>query len=1025
MKRLLWLVAALGLFIVCRPDTVNAGKNEAETLWEQASQAAEAKRYTDAIRLFERSLSLCGNDIDCRWANLNGLGVVYDALDQNERARSYYEQTLQLSRQRNNPEDLATDLLNLGALLYQGLEQHKRALSLLEESLTLFRKTGKTDETALVLYHLGTIKMILGQHREAITHLQESLSLNRRQRNDKGIANVLSTLAQVYNRLGQYSQASSYFDEAIAIQRRNRMDEDLSSSLNRKGLNEFDLRRIPSALASFDEALKIAQKLGDKRLQANILNNIGVVQKDVGQYEKARSYYQQALDLAKQLGRKQMQAVASNNIGDVYAALGQYDLALGFYQEALQLNRTIGARPDMATNLNNIAMVHYHAKRFDEAIDWHRQALELKRSLGNQLDIAMALSNLAAAYLFMGDLRTAEHLLEERRSLPIAQSGVRLRHPGLVEVYLQTGRYDQALALLRQQPPEPLAGDQVVAEYEMQTGRALMGRGEYADATRHLLKSYQLLEEMRSSVSERGLFLTAGGGGGRFRTYRALTASVAEQALRKESPVAEVRGYGVSNAAAAFYFSEAIKARSLMERLAESGRHSSATSMLPAALRQEEAELRHQLAELALQREQAVRGGNAAYSHYLQKRQGLNQQLDRLVNRLQREYPAYAAINYPRPVAADQVPLADNEVLLAYAVGEEASYLFVVRTGGVQRVVRIPISRSALEEKVKAFLEPLTSRNLAAFSLHQALELYRLLVAEGISEVRPTDRLIIVPDGVLGTLPFEILAERTASSIQQSSFLGDRYAISYYQSASLLALKRTLPAGRPTRTLFALANPDFGSSGGSAPGFRGLAIAPKQHGQQILFPPLPETETEVRRIAGLLGVAVQPPDILLRQQATEAMLKKSPLGDYRYLHFATHASLPGLIREVNEPFILLSQQGKTAGADGFLTLSEVLDMRLNAELVVLSACVTGVGREVEGEGVANFARAFQSAGASSVMVSLWEVASEPAVEYVTLLYGYLKQGMRHAQALKLAREQMRKKYPHPFYWGVFVLHGEG
>lgn len=1004
---------------------VFAGKNEAETLWEEGSKATEAKRYPEAIRLFERSLALCQGDLECRWANLNGLGVVYDALEQNERARSYYEQTLQLSRQRNNPEELANDLLNLGALLYKGLEQHQRALPLLEESLALFRKTGKPDETALLLFHLGTVKMTLGRYPEAISNLQESLTINRRQRNDAGISNTLATLGQAYNMSGQYSQASGYYDEAIAIQRRNRMDEDLSSSLNRKGLNEFDLRRIPSALSAFDEALQIARRLGDKRQQANILNNIGVVQKDAGQYEQARSYYQQALDLAKQLGRKRMQAIASNNIGDVYAALGRQDTALGFYQEALQINRTIGAKQDIATNLNNIAMVHYQAKRFDEAIVWHRQALELKRSLGNQLDIALALSNLAAAYLFKGDLRTAEQLLEERRGLPIAKSGVRLRHPGLVEVYLQTGRYDQALSLLQQQQPATLAGDQVVAEYEMQTGRALMGRGDYAGATRHLLKSYGLLEELRSSVGERGSFLTAGGGGGRFRTYRALTASVAEQALRGEPVAAEVRAYGASNAAAAFYFSEASKARSLIERVAESGRHAAASGSLPTSVRQEEAQLQQQLAALTAGRDQAVRGGSAAYNRYLQQRQDLNQQLDRLVIRLQRDYPLYAAINYPRPVAAEQLPLAADEVLLAYALGEEASYLFVVRKGGVQRVVRIPFTRTVLEEKVKTFLEPLTGKHQQAFSVSQAAELYQILLSPGLADVRKAERLLIVPDGILGTLPFEILVSDVKPTAHDSGFLGERYAISYYQSASLLAVKRTLPVGHPTRTLFALANPDFGQTGGASQGFRGLAIAPRQHGQEIFFPPLPETETEVRKVAALLGVAVQPPDVLLQQQATEIMLKRSPLGEYRYLHFATHASLPGMIKEVNEPFILLSQRDKKAGVDGFLTLSEVLDLRLNAELVMLSACVTGVGKEVEGEGVANFARAFQSAGASSVVVSLWEVASEPAVEYVTLFYGYLKQGMRHAQALKLAREQMRKKYPNPFYWGVFVLHGEG
>jgi CHAT domain-containing protein/Flp pilus assembly protein TadD len=1024
LRRIVTVLSIAMIVSLCCPAAF-AGKNEAENLWEEGSKATEAKRYPDAIRLFERSLTLCGNDIDCRWANLNGLGVVYDALDQNDRARSYYEQTLQLSRQRNNPDDLTNDLLNLGALLYKGLEQHQRALPLLEESLTLARRPGKQEDMALLLFHIGTVKTTLGRYPEAIRDLQESLAINRRLKNDAGISNTLATLGQAHNMSGNYRQASGFYDEAIAIQRRSKLDEDLCSSLNRKGLNEFDLRRIPNALTTFDEALRVARRLGDKRQEANILNSIGVVQKSVGQYEQARNYYQQALTLARQLGRKGMQAVANNNIGDVYAALGQQDTALVFYQESLKINREIGARQDLATNLNNIAMVYYQAKRYDEAISWHQQALDLKRSIGNKLDIALGLSNLAAAYLFKGDLGTAEQLLDERRRLQINKSGVYLRHPGLVEVYLQTFRYDQALSLLQQQLPAALAGEHVVAEHEMQTGRALMGRGEYAGASRHLLKSYQLLEEQRSSVAERGSFLAVGGGGGRFRTYRALTANVAEQALRGEPIVPELRNYGGSNAAAAFYFAEASKARTLIERVAESGRSSVASRSLPAALREEELQLRQQLVALDAGRDQAVRGGAVSYRQYQQQREALNQQLDRLATRLQREYPLYAAINYPRPIAAEQLPLAANELLLAYALGEDASYLFVVRKGGVQRVVRLPLKRTVLEEKVKNFLEPLTNRHQQDFSKPQAAELYRLLLAEALSDARPTDRLIIVPDGILGTLPFEILALPGTASVKEVSYLGDRYAVSYYQSASLLALKRTLPAGHPTRSLFALGNPDFGTTPGSQQGFRGLSIVPKQYGQQVLFPPLPETETEVRRIAALLGTAIQPPDILLGHQATESMLKQSPLGEYRYLHFATHASLPGMIQEVNEPFILLSQRDKRSGSDGFLTLSEVLDLKLNAEMVMLSACVTGVGKEVEGEGVANFARAFQSAGAGSVVVSLWEVASESAVEYVTLFYGYLKQGKPRAQALKLAREQMRKKYPNPFYWGVFVLHGEG
>lgn len=113
------------------------------------------------------------------------------------------------------------------------------------------------------------------------------------------------------------------------------------------------------------------------------------------------------------------------------------------------------------------------------------------------------------------------------------------------------------------------------------------------------------------------------------------------------------------------------------------------------------------------------------------------------------------------------------------------------------------------------------------------------------------------------------------------------------------------------------------------------------------------------------------------------------------------------------------------GDDGFLTLTEVLDLRLDAQMVVLSACVTGRGRVMEGEGVLNFARAFHHAGARTVVVSLWEVASDVAVDFMKRFYGYLKAGKSRSDALRLAKKEIRTRYPNPFYWAAFILHGEG
>ena len=175
----------------------------------------------------------------------------------------------------------------------------------------------------------------------------------------------------------------------------------------------------------------------------------------------------------------------------------------------------------------------------------------------------------------------------------------------------------------------------------------------------------------------------------------------------------------------------------------------------------------------------------------------------------------------------------------------------------------------------------------------------------------------------------------------------------------------------------------------------------------------------------LFGTSLRPPDILLQVMANETQLRQTPLARYRYLHFATHADLPGKLQGVNEPFLLLGQVENTLQDDGLLTLSKVLDLRLDAEMVVLSACVTGRGEAMEGEGVVNFVRAFHQAGARSVVVSLWEVASEVAEDFMARFYKHLQAGKPKAEALSMARKEIKALHPNPFFWAAFILHGEG
>ena len=334
--------------------------------------------------------------------------------------------------------------------------------------------------------------------------------------------------------------------------------------------------------------------------------------------------------------------------------------------------------------------------------------------------------------------------------------------------------------------------------------------------------------------------------------------------------------------------------------------------------------------------------------------------------------------------------------------------------------------------------------------MKRAKELYDILLAGALEDVKENEKVIIITEGILGLLPFDALVVREGARVEDSVYVGDKHNISYYQSAAVLAFNRSIQAGRTERTLFALGNPIFNKEdpryiawkNGSKEqvlvasldqySFRALStergvevIGKERQKKELEYRPLPETEREVVEISRIMGVEPAPPDVLLSVMANETELKKVKLDNYRYIHFATHADLPGEVQGIYEPFILLGQVENKEGDDGFLTLSEVLGLQLNADMVVLSACLTGRGKVMEGEGVINFARAFQHAGAQSVVVSLWEVASNEAVEYMKTFYGYLKAGKGRAEALGLARKEIKAKYPNPFFWAVFILHGEG
>ena len=452
---------------------------------------------------------------------------------------------------------------------------------------------------------------------------------------------------------------------------------------------------------------------------------------------------------------------------------------------------------------------------------------------------------------------------------------------------------------------------------------------------------------------------------------------------------------------------------------------------VPQSVLDEEKQLSDRIMNLARQHNEAHPDSppTAAESEELVKvRANLRDYLDTL----EKNYPFYARVFTPGTIPIEELPLASDEALLEYAIGLHNVFLFVVSSNHTLKCYRLPLSLKQMEAKVRDF------RNLVVgkrFSSRLAYDLFsNLLGGAPIYDQLPR-RLVIVPHGFLALLPFEAL---NTASTGNPSFLATSHSIVYAQSASVLTWSRKfkrVPAGKP---LFALADPIFSVSD---PRFIASASDPQRAtpeatsqddlpvSQPQLLPAagntfhrLPETQTEVKTLASILGVEPRPPDVLIGPYATKAALLKADLAAYRYLHFATHAAALGDPGRVNEPFLVLNQVNNPPGNNGLLTMSEIMDLKLNSDLVVLGACDTGAGDVLEGDGVASLASAFQFAGAESVVLSLWELPSDATLPFMRAFYQSLKQGRNKDEALQAGRDAMRSLYPDPYYWAVFALY---
>jgi CHAT domain-containing protein/Tfp pilus assembly protein PilF len=881
----------------------------------------------------------------------------------------------------------------------QNVDALRAAIRKYDEAVPLFKAASDTYRQALTLLSIGTAYYNLNEYRKALEYFNETLALAVTLKDQRLEAGTQTFVGGMLDILGDVSRALDHQQRALALARQYGSRAAEGTALSNIGKIYNDVADWQKALEFYAQALPIFRSLGQKPNEALTLNNIGIAYFQAGEVQKALDYLQQSLPLLREGGNKNSEAYTLLNIGRVYRRLGEYDKALDYFNQAQTIQKQTGNKAGEGETLDDIGLAYSAEEQFAKALEYHRQAAEIQRAVGSLRREAVSLINVGEAYTNLGQPNKAFE------------------------------PFNQALTVLNS------IGDLSNAAIALKgLARVEQQQNNLKAAHKYITDSLAAIETVRSRASS--LQMRA--------SYRALAEKSYElyiDVLMQQHGRNPAQGFD----AEALRASERGRARSLLERLNEA--RIDIRQGVDASLIEKERDLTRVLNAKA-QREmrlKALKGSSEEIATLQREISALEDEYQQVQSAIRKSSPQYSALTQPQPLDLKgiQQQLDPNTVLLEYSLGEDRSYVWVVSPDSL-KTYTLP-KRAEVESVARHVVNSLTARSVVnslesqaqrrtrialadAEFQRTATELSRMILAPVTAEFG-NNRLVVVADGALQYVPFAALP------VAPNRPLILEHEIVSLQSASAFALQRQNLANRPLapKAVAVIADPVYSINDArlnpdatvkESAATRIIEHLPGGPSGQLSIPRLPFTRWEADQI-----LAVSPAGSTLKAvdfNANRAIAGSGELSHYRYVHFATHGYLDttraGLSAVVLSMF---DKEGKPQ--DGFLRTHDIYNLKLPAELVVLSACETGLGKEVTGEGLEGLTRAFMYAGARRVVVSLWNVNDKATAALMQRLYtGMLRSGKTPAAALRAAQIEMlrTRQWQSPYFWAPFVMQGE-
>jgi CHAT domain-containing protein/predicted DNA-binding protein YlxM (UPF0122 family) len=983
--------------------------SEALSLRYLADTFRQLKDYERAIDRYETAIAIFQEvgDSQQQAIALNNAALAYAASKDYRQAIAYYQQALEIERLSENLKGQSIILGNLGDAYRDSLEP-EAALVAYNDGLEIAKNLDNRDWEALLLnrigdiyYHVESGDLAAGNLEakdRAIAFYTQALDLYRELGNRRSQALVLNNLGSAYSSSTQYERALEEFNQALAIYRELEDGKAEALSLYYIGNAYSHLDDSQTALDYFTEALPLSEAAGDFFTQALTLHGIGAVYSDLGAHEQALEYYERSLPIARTHNYSDIELTTLHGIGKVYSDLGESEKALEYYHQSLAIG---GSRQHRAVTLSNIAAVYDALGDWEKALAVYEESLSLARETGDLYSEATILNNLG--YIHNVYLKDFDRAIQY--------------HQEALALYRQTG----------------VDSGQVVALYNLAS--LALQRGQFQQGLTSIEEAIALIENRRATIASEDLRTTFFSSQ---QIYYKVYIDVLMQ-LHQQQPEA---GYD----AQALAISEAARARSLIELLAEA--NTDIRQGVDPQLLDRERELQSQIDRTAQTQVELLSG-----EHTREQAAAIAAELDRLVQeykalqaQIRATSPRYADLTQPETLTLEQIQrdiLDEETLLLEYALGTERSYLWVVSKTELKTYI-LP-SRNEIEEAAREFrkaaIDPKIRHNEARVA-GAALKLSEIILDPIAAELEG-QRLLVVADGALQYVPFGALPipGRAIDPPNWTPLLVEHEIVNLPSASTLSILRRDADdRPRPSKTIAAIADPVFASDDArlnpetltAEQESETLASADlgvltrSANGVGISLPPsrLIYTRDEVKKILSLVpeSESYQALDF----EANRETVASDRLADYRIIHLATHGFLNSANPELSGLILsLVNPEGEPE--NGFLRLHDVYNLQWPVEMVVLSACETGLGQDIRGEGIVGLTRGFMYAGAQRVVVSLWSVNDEGTSVLMGKFYQkMLADKLAPAAALRAAQLEMwnDEQWRSPFYWAAFVLQGE-